>query len=202
MTLLDTSRDRLAVATIKKAHEHGHRASHPVSLGAVRATSCLTPFRDVTARCNKQDPGHGSSALDTHTRFHIVPGVSTLSVAVRPSGNTREFPALDTAVRDQGAAAPRAGPFSNSHRLPNEHTRHGTGCSYDMANASPQSYCQHSSGVRVRSHVGRRSLRQSGKDTGYRQLRSSARRLPSSDAAHPATGTRVRATLIVVGTLG
>ncbi|MEC3975762.1 FAD binding domain-containing protein [Amycolatopsis sp. H20-H5] len=55
-------------------------------------------FRDVTAGCNRRDPGSGCSAVEGHNRTHAVLGTSPACVATHPSDLAVALVALDAIV--------------------------------------------------------------------------------------------------------
>ncbi|GGS39422.1 xanthine dehydrogenase family protein subunit M [Streptomyces griseoviridis] len=63
----------------------------------MQRTRC-TYFRDVTAACNKRDPGSGCAARDGFNRSHALLGTSRTCVATHPSDVAVAFAALDASV--------------------------------------------------------------------------------------------------------
>ncbi|MER6372491.1 xanthine dehydrogenase family protein subunit M [Streptomyces mirabilis] len=63
----------------------------------MQRTRC-TYFRDVTAACNKREPGSGCAALDGFNRTHAILGTSDDCVATHPSDVAVAFAALDARV--------------------------------------------------------------------------------------------------------
>ncbi|PJE97683.1 FAD-binding molybdopterin dehydrogenase [Streptomyces carminius] len=63
----------------------------------MQRTRC-TYFRDVTAACNKRDPGSGCAARDGHNRTHAILGTSAHCVATHPSDAAVALTALDATV--------------------------------------------------------------------------------------------------------
>ncbi|MEV4177799.1 xanthine dehydrogenase family protein subunit M [Nonomuraea sp. NPDC049709] len=59
-------------------------------------------FRDVTAACNKRQPGSGCAALEGHNRSHAILGTSDACVAAHPSDLAVALVALDAGVHLQG----------------------------------------------------------------------------------------------------
>ena len=62
-------------------------------------------FRDVTAGCNRREPGSGCSAIEGHNRTHAVLGTSSACVATHPSDLAVALVALEASVllrSDQG----------------------------------------------------------------------------------------------------
>ncbi|XVV10165.1 FAD binding domain-containing protein [Actinoplanes sp. CA-131856] len=72
----------------------------------MQRTRC-TYFRDVTAACNKRDPGSGCSALDGYNRSHAILGTSEQCVATHASDAAVALAALDARVRLLGPAGER-----------------------------------------------------------------------------------------------
>lgn len=63
----------------------------------MQRTRC-TYFRDVTADCNKREPGSGCAALHGHNRTHAILGASDACVATHPSDAAVAFAALEARV--------------------------------------------------------------------------------------------------------
>ncbi|MEV5892407.1 FAD binding domain-containing protein [Nonomuraea fuscirosea] len=59
-------------------------------------------FRDVTAACNKRQPGAGCAALEGYNRSHAILGTSDACVAAHPSDLAVALVALDAGVHLQG----------------------------------------------------------------------------------------------------
>ena len=76
----------------------------------MQRTRC-TYFRDVTANCNKRNPGSGCAALEGINRSHAILGASDSCVATHPSDAAVAFTALDATVRLLGPAGEREVPF-------------------------------------------------------------------------------------------
>jgi xanthine dehydrogenase YagS FAD-binding subunit len=70
-------------------------------------------FRDVTADCNKRDPGSGCAALHGHHRAHAILGTSDSCVATHPSDVAVAFAALEATVHLLGPTGERAVPFTD-----------------------------------------------------------------------------------------
>ncbi|WSQ06716.1 xanthine dehydrogenase family protein subunit M [Streptomyces sp. NBC_01231] len=64
----------------------------------MQRTRC-TYFRDVTADCNKREPGSGCAALHGVNRSHAILGTSDACVATHPSDVAVAFAALEASVR-------------------------------------------------------------------------------------------------------
>ena len=60
----------------------------------MQRTRC-TYFRDVTADCNKREPGSGCAALEGFNRTHAILGTSDACVATHPSDVAVAFAALE-----------------------------------------------------------------------------------------------------------
>ncbi|MGX1560071.1 FAD binding domain-containing protein [Streptomyces sp. NPDC055506] len=78
----------------------------------MQRTRC-TYFRDVTADCNKRDPGSGCAALRGHNRTHAILGTSDHCVATHPSDVAVAFAALEARVRLLGPEGERQVPFTD-----------------------------------------------------------------------------------------
>ncbi|MBT3155353.1 xanthine dehydrogenase family protein subunit M [Streptomyces sp. CHD11] len=63
----------------------------------MQRTRC-TYFRDVTAACNKRDPGSGCAARNGFNRTHAILGTSDHCVATHPSDAAVAFTALEATV--------------------------------------------------------------------------------------------------------
>ncbi|MDT9697990.1 xanthine dehydrogenase family protein subunit M [Streptomyces sp. P17] len=63
----------------------------------MQRTRC-TYFRDVTAACNKREPGSGCAALEGFNRTHAILGTSDACVATHPSDVAVAFAALEATV--------------------------------------------------------------------------------------------------------
>ena len=78
----------------------------------MQRTRC-TYFRDVTAACNKRQPGSGCAALDGYNRSHAILGTSDQCVATHPSDVAVAFAALEASVRLLGPTGERGVPFAD-----------------------------------------------------------------------------------------
>ncbi|MEV5900417.1 xanthine dehydrogenase family protein subunit M [Streptomyces sp. NPDC052127] len=78
----------------------------------MQRTRC-TYFRDVTAACNKRDPGSGCAALQGYNRSHAILGTSDSCVATHPSDLAVALVALDSTVRLLGPDGERTLPFAD-----------------------------------------------------------------------------------------
>ncbi|MFF5372758.1 FAD binding domain-containing protein [Streptomyces sp. NPDC013187] len=76
----------------------------------MQRTRC-TYFRDVSADCNKRDPGSGCAALEGHNRTHAILGTSDACVATHPSDVAVAFAALEATVHLLGPDGERRVPF-------------------------------------------------------------------------------------------
>ncbi|CAM5390531.1 FAD binding domain-containing protein [Streptomyces canus] len=76
----------------------------------MQRTRC-TYFRDVTADCNKRDPGSGCAALHGVNRTHAILGTSDACVATHPSDAAVAFAALEATVHLLGPDGTRQVPF-------------------------------------------------------------------------------------------
>jgi xanthine dehydrogenase YagS FAD-binding subunit len=78
-------------------------------------------FYDVTAPCNKRNPGSGCSAIKGENRMSAIVGHSEQCVAVHPSDMSVALAALDAIVeiidKDQKK---KSIPFKDFHRLPGD----------------------------------------------------------------------------------
>ncbi|WP_330293045.1 FAD binding domain-containing protein [Streptomyces sp. NBC_00576] len=78
----------------------------------MQRTRC-TYFRDVSAACNKRDPGSGCAARDGFNRTHAVLGTSDHCVATHPSDVAVAFAALEATVHLLGPDGERTVPFAD-----------------------------------------------------------------------------------------
>ncbi|MFC9425976.1 FAD binding domain-containing protein [Streptomyces sp. NPDC056987] len=70
-------------------------------------------FRDVTAACNKREPGSGCSAREGFNRTHAILGTSDDCVATHPSDVAVAFAALEAQVHLLGPDGARQIPFAD-----------------------------------------------------------------------------------------
>jgi xanthine dehydrogenase YagS FAD-binding subunit len=75
-------------------------------------------FQDVTAPCNKREPGSGCPAREGYHREMAVLGTSQACIATHPSDMAVAMAALGAVVRTQGPGGERAIPLTGLHRLP------------------------------------------------------------------------------------
>ncbi|MEW2812986.1 xanthine dehydrogenase family protein subunit M [Streptomyces massasporeus] len=78
----------------------------------MQRTRC-TYFRDVTADCNKREPGSGCAALEGFNRTHAILGTSDACVATHPSDVAVAFAALEAQVRLLGPDGERQVPCAD-----------------------------------------------------------------------------------------
>ncbi|WP_129287458.1 xanthine dehydrogenase family protein subunit M [Streptomyces sp. GZWMJZ-114] len=78
----------------------------------MQRTRC-TYFRDVTAHCNKRDPGSGCAAREGYNRSHAILGTSDACVATHPSDVAVAFAALEAQVHVLGTDGQRRIPFAD-----------------------------------------------------------------------------------------
>ncbi|MPY63140.1 FAD binding domain-containing protein, partial [Streptomyces spongiae] len=78
----------------------------------MQRTRC-TYFRDVTAACNKREPGSGCAAREGYNRTHAILGTSTDCVATHPSDVAVAFAALEASVHLLGPDGARSIPFAD-----------------------------------------------------------------------------------------
>ncbi|MGP4045361.1 FAD binding domain-containing protein [Streptomyces sp. 2A115] len=78
----------------------------------MQRTRC-TYFRDVTAPCNKREPGAGCAALHGYNRSHAILGTSDSCVATHPSDVAVAFAALEATVHLLGPDGERSLPFAD-----------------------------------------------------------------------------------------
>ncbi|HUR07999.1 MAG TPA: xanthine dehydrogenase family protein subunit M [Nonomuraea sp.] len=78
----------------------------------MQRTRC-TYFRDVTADCNKREPGSGCAALHGFNRTHAILGASDHCVATHPSDVAVAFTALEATVHLLGPDGERSVAFAD-----------------------------------------------------------------------------------------
>ncbi|WP_230194138.1 FAD binding domain-containing protein [Streptomyces coriariae] len=78
----------------------------------MQRTRC-TYFRDVTAACNKREPGSGCAALHGYNRSHAILGTSDACVATHPSDVAVAFAALEATVHVLGQDGERRIAFAD-----------------------------------------------------------------------------------------
>ncbi|KUO15394.1 FAD binding domain-containing protein [Streptomyces dysideae] len=78
----------------------------------MQRTRC-TYFRDVSADCNKREPGSGCAALHGVNRTHAILGTSDDCVATHPSDVAVAFTALEATVHLLGPDGKRTVPFAD-----------------------------------------------------------------------------------------
>ncbi|CAM5700424.1 hypothetical protein SVIOM74S_06637 [Streptomyces violarus] len=78
----------------------------------MQRTRC-TYFRDVTADCNKREPGTGCAALHGYNRSHAILGTSDSCVATHPSDLAVALAALEATVHLLGPDGERTVPFAD-----------------------------------------------------------------------------------------
>ena len=89
----------------------------------MQRTRC-TYFRDVTADCNKREPGSGCAARDGHNRTHAILGTSDSCVATHPSDVAVAFAALEASVHLLGSDGERRVPFADFLLRPGDAPQH------------------------------------------------------------------------------
>jgi xanthine dehydrogenase YagS FAD-binding subunit len=78
----------------------------------MQRTRC-TYFRDVTAACNKREPGSGCAALQGFNRSHAILGTSDACVSTHPSDVAVAFAALEATVQLLGPDGERRVRFAD-----------------------------------------------------------------------------------------
>jgi xanthine dehydrogenase YagS FAD-binding subunit len=78
-------------------------------------------FYDISAPCNKREPGSGCSAIEGYNRMHAIFGASEACIAVNPSDMNVALVALDAVVMVSGPKGNRKIPMADFHRLPGKH---------------------------------------------------------------------------------
>jgi xanthine dehydrogenase YagS FAD-binding subunit len=75
-------------------------------------------FYDVSAPCNKREPGTGCSAIGGHNRMHAIFGGTPSCIAVNPSDMNVALRALDAVILVTGPKGDRKIAIEDFHRLP------------------------------------------------------------------------------------
>lgn len=78
-------------------------------------------FYDISAPCNKRQPGSGCSAIEGYNRMHAIFGASDSCIAVNPSDMNVALVALDAVVMVSGPKGVRKIAIADFHRLPGSH---------------------------------------------------------------------------------
>lgn len=78
-------------------------------------------FYDSRLPCNKRSPGSGCPAISGINRIHAILGTSDHCIAVHPSDMCVALAALGATIHIQGPSGHRRVPFSDFHRLPEDH---------------------------------------------------------------------------------
>jgi len=78
-------------------------------------------FYDISAPCNKREPGSGCSAIEGYNRMHAIFGASEACIAVNPSDMNVALVALDAVIMVSGPKGSRKIPMADFHRLPGSH---------------------------------------------------------------------------------
>lgn len=78
-------------------------------------------FYDISAACNKREPGSGCSAINGFNRMHAIFGASDSCIAVNPSDMNVALVALDAVIMVSGPKGNRKIPMADFHRLPGAH---------------------------------------------------------------------------------
>lgn len=87
----------------------------------LQRTRCTYFYDDDGARCNKRIPGQGCDASDGFNRLHAILGASPACVATHPSDMCVPLAALGAIVHLRNANGERTLPFTELHRLPDDH---------------------------------------------------------------------------------
>ena len=75
-------------------------------------------FRDLSAKCNKREPGSGCDALDGVNRMHAILGTSDACIATHASDLAVALVALDATLRVRGTDGERAIKIADFYALP------------------------------------------------------------------------------------
>ncbi|HZA08669.1 xanthine dehydrogenase family protein subunit M [Mycobacterium sp.] len=114
---------RTEFPVIAQALEHSASAQlrNMASIGGnlLQRPRCLY-FRDVSAACNRRDPGSGCSAINGVNRSHAILGTSAGCVATHPSDLAVALVALDAVVIARDATGERQIPVARFFRQPGD----------------------------------------------------------------------------------
>lgn len=114
-------------------------------------------FQDVTAACNKREPGSGCAAIGGYHRDHAVLGASEHCVATHPSDMAVAMLVLDASVHLLGPGGERVLPLAELHRLPGETPQRDTvlehGELITAVELPPLSFAHHSAYRKVRDRA-------------------------------------------------
>jgi xanthine dehydrogenase YagS FAD-binding subunit len=92
----------------------------------LQRTRCTYFYDDDGSRCNKRVPGQGCDAIDGFNRIHAILGASPACVATHPSDLCVALAALGAVVHLRSAKGERTLPFTDLHRLPEDHPERDT----------------------------------------------------------------------------
>ncbi len=92
----------------------------------LQRTRCTYFYDTDGSRCNKRAPGSGCDAIEGFTRGHAILGASSACVATHPSDMCVALAALDAIVHLHGRGGARTVPFTELHRLPDDHPEFDT----------------------------------------------------------------------------
>jgi xanthine dehydrogenase YagS FAD-binding subunit len=87
----------------------------------LQRTRCAYFYDDDCSRCNKRNPGQGCDAAEGINRYHAILGASPSCVATHPSDMCVALAALGATVHLRNAGGERTLPFTDFHRLPEDH---------------------------------------------------------------------------------
>ncbi|GGF03517.1 FAD binding domain-containing protein [Hymenobacter cavernae] len=88
-------------------------------------------FYDITAPCNKRQPGSGCAAIGGFNRIHAILGTSEQCIATHPSDMAVALAALDATVQVQSANGQHSIPIEAFHRLPGDTPEQDTNLGHD-----------------------------------------------------------------------
>ncbi|WP_369759035.1 xanthine dehydrogenase family protein subunit M [Marmoricola sp. URHB0036] len=91
----------------------------------LQRTRCVY-FQDVTAPCNKRDPGTGCPAREGYGRYNAVLGASDACVTTHPSDLAVALATLEPTVVVLGPGGERRVPYAELHRLPGDEPERDT----------------------------------------------------------------------------
>ncbi|HEU4998101.1 MAG TPA: xanthine dehydrogenase family protein subunit M [Lapillicoccus sp.] len=95
------------------------RSMATVGGNLLQRTRCVY-FTDLSAACNKREPGSGCAAIDGFTRYAAILGASEHCVAVHPSDMAVALAALDARVELTSLGGVREVAVTDLYRLPGQ----------------------------------------------------------------------------------
>ncbi|WP_457584756.1 FAD binding domain-containing protein [Ensifer canadensis] len=114
-------------------------------------------FYDPATPCNKRQPGSGCAAIGGVNRMHAILGTSEHCIAVHPSDMGVALAALDATVEVEGPDGRRDIPFTDFHRLPEDHPEQDNTLGYgELITAirlEPNRFANHHTYIKLRDRL-------------------------------------------------